>query len=118
MGLWGLMTGLHMGIHGMADLGYALDALYSAGWWPSVSQRCTRAPDGRWMPEHGEILGAFGGAGYQIRLRSLDDSSHSRIEWARWGGVRGSAIGRGQTEALLIAYAELLRAGALAVRTG
>ncbi|MCA9304861.1 MAG: hypothetical protein KC996_12140 [Phycisphaerales bacterium] len=102
----------------MPDLGYALDALYSAGWWPGETQRCVQAPDGRWMPEHEEILGAFGEAGYQIRLRVSEDFTHSRIEWTRWGGVRGSAIGRGRTEALLIAYAELLRASPLTPQIG
>ena len=102
----------------MPDLGYALDALYSAGWWPQDSQRCTPSADGRWMPEHKEIIDAFDAAGFQIRTRCESDSALCRIEWARWGGVRGSAIGRGRSEALLIAYSELLRSAPIGLSSG
>lgn len=93
----------------MPDLGYALDALYSAGWWPRETQQSIQSSDGRWMPELSEILTAFDEAGYQIRLHEEAGSAHSRVDWAKWGGIQGSAIGRDKTEALLIAYSELLR---------
>ncbi len=98
----------------MSNLGYALDGLYSAGWWPSDSDRCTQLDDGRWMPNSACILEAFGDYGFQIRVVTCDESARCRVEWARWGGVRGSVMGRCQPEALLLAFTELVRMTGLA----
>ena len=93
----------------MSHLGYALDALYSVGWWPGADDRCIQSNDHRWMPQHERILESFSDAGYQIRITACDQTERCRVEWSRWGGVRGSATGRCRTEALLLAYTELIR---------
>ncbi len=93
----------------MSGLGYALDGLYSAGWWPGDGDGCIQSEDGRWMPEHTLIIEQFSQAGFQIRVSGNTMNERCRVEWARWGGIRGSSVGRNRTEALLIGYAELIR---------
>ncbi len=93
----------------MPDLGYALDALYSIGWWPSDLDLCVHAEDGRWMPVDEHIFGAFRDAGYEVRVLTCQSSNRCRVEWFKHGIVNGSAIGRSPREASLLAYTELVR---------
>ncbi|MBL4590928.1 MAG: hypothetical protein JKY96_03100 [Phycisphaerales bacterium] len=95
----------------MSSLGYALDGLYSAGWWPGEGDRCIQSADGRWMPEPSKIIELFAESGYQIRISSCEQSTRCRVEWSKWGGIHGSAVGRSRDEALLIGYTELIRVG-------
>lgn len=91
------------------DLGFALDVLYSAGWWPDSGAACPQSSDGRWYPDPGMVDAAFHRAGWHLHIE--EPKPHTiRADWTGPGGVRGAAIASDPASAHLLALAALVRA--------
>jgi len=88
----------------MADLDFALDGLYAAGWWPGDGDDCQQSPDQRWYPSPGAILNAFAQQSIDLVI-SMPLCGHPvTVRWHSTHGGLQTVTARGQTEALILAY--------------
>lgn len=88
----------------MAELDFALDGLYAAGWWPEDGDDCRQSPDHRWYPSPETILNAFSRQSIDLVI-SMPLCGHPVT--VRWHSVQGglqTVTARTQTEALILAY--------------
>lgn len=91
------------------DIGFAIDELYSAGWWPPEADACVRCSDGRWYPSEAAASTAFAEGGWDVRFESSRASGSIRTTWRGPGGVRGAAIAGDPVSARLMAFTALYR---------
>ncbi|MFG0245811.1 MAG: hypothetical protein ACF8MF_07165 [Phycisphaerales bacterium JB052] len=89
----------------MHDLGFALDGLYAAGWWPSDSDDCQLSDDSRWYPSHKAILDAFAQQGIDLMITMPLSGHPVTVRWATPESGVQTVTARTQTEALLLAFA-------------
>lgn len=91
------------------DLGFAIDELYSAGWWPKDADACVRCSDGRWYPGESAANDAFAAAGWEVRFEPSRETGTVRTTWRGPDGVRGAAIAADPVSARLMAFSALFR---------
>lgn len=91
------------------DMRFALDELYSAGWWPAAGSVCIRSADARWYPPPEQVVLIFLLHGCSLLL-SQTEGGWCRASWR--GRVRGAVIAGCQDEAAVMALAALWRWGA------
>jgi hypothetical protein len=91
------------------DMRFALDELYSAGWWPAAGSVCLRSADTRWYPPPEQVGLVFRHHGCCLEL-SQTEGGRCRASWR--GRVRGAVIAGCQDEAAVMALAALWRWGA------
>jgi hypothetical protein len=91
------------------DLGFAIDELYSAGWWPKDADACVRCSDGRWYPGESAANAAFAEAGWEVGFEAGRGRDTVRTTWRGPGGIRGAAISADPVSARLMAFAALYR---------
>lgn len=91
------------------DLAFAIDDLYSTGWWPGDSVPCVRSHDGRWFPEPPAVASLFKDAGRSFDLCRCGSGSACRASWTDSGGQPHATIGPDAVVAGLMALAEFRR---------
>ncbi|MAO21711.1 MAG: hypothetical protein CMJ25_13255 [Phycisphaerae bacterium] len=89
----------------MHDLGFALDGLYAAGWWPSDSDDCRLSEDSRWYPSHNAILSEFTRRGIDLVITMPLSGHPVTVRWSTPQSGAQTVTARTQTEALLLAFA-------------
>ena len=90
------------------DLAFAIDELYSAGWWPEPGVSCLQSDDGRWYPDDAVIASEFEQASWRSTM-SVARGDTIRVTWVGQGGIRGAAIASDQVSASILALAALVR---------
>lgn len=93
----------------MSDLGFAIDGLYAAGWFPASDDSCLQYEDGRWYPDESMILQCFAESIACPKIRTVVDSRAVEVTWYSPTSGRQSVHGRSRTEALIVAYTSLFR---------
>lgn len=91
----------------MQDLGFVLDGLYAAGWWPSEGDRCLQDTDGRWYPDEAMMLESFAQTTSNTHILASEHSASVEIVWSSSDQNRQSVHGRSRTEALILAFTRL-----------
>lgn len=91
------------------DTGFAIDELYSAGWWPRDADVCSQCPDGRWYPEASATEAAFAEGGWEVRFEPSKACGSIRTTWRGPGGIRGAAIASDPISARIMAFTALYR---------
>ncbi len=92
----------------MDDLGFVIDGLYAAGWWPGSEEVCSQSSDGRWVPSESTVLAAFVQSASPLTIRFDSDSRATHASWCILGHGRETVCGRTRQEALILAYSRLL----------
>lgn len=101
------------------DLPFAIDDLYSAGWWPGDADACLQAPDGRWFPDPDHAPAAFRRANAHLSMTPLTPGNAWRAAWTAPTGRCGTVTADDRAAASTLAFAALLRSQAPAsVLTG
>ncbi|RMH26689.1 MAG: hypothetical protein D6692_08815 [Planctomycetota bacterium] len=91
------------------DLPFAIDDLYSAGWWPGDADICLQASDGRWYPDPDHALAAFLRLNAKLTMTPLTPGNAWRAVWTASTGVSGTVTADDRAAASVLAYAALLR---------
>jgi hypothetical protein len=91
------------------DTGFAIDELYSAGWWPGESEPCLRASDGRWYPDSAACAALFERFGWTVVLQTIHKDRCVRVAWTARTGARGAVLAADETSARIMALASLWR---------
>lgn len=91
------------------DTGFAIDELYSAGWWPGESEPCLRAPDGRWYPDRSACHALFERFGWTVELQTIHNQRCFRAAWTARNGARGAVLATDEMSARIIVLAALWR---------
>ena len=95
----------------MADLDFALDGLYAAGWWPQDGVDCRQNPDQRWYPSPETILNAFAQQNINLTI-SMPLCGHPvAVRWHTARSGTQSVMARNQAEALILAYTHAFSLG-------
>ncbi|MEM9372281.1 MAG: hypothetical protein AAGA55_01435 [Planctomycetota bacterium] len=97
------------------DLAFAIDDLYSTGWWPADGDSCLCNPDGLWFPDRKTVEFAFRHAGRSIELSPSRSGAACRAMWVDARGVTRSVLASDESTAGLLALAEFRRSGLPAV---
>jgi len=92
------------------DLAFAIDDLYSTGWWPGDGVACACDDDGRWFPDHSAIEDAFRGAGRSLELCSCQTTSACRAVWTDTAGIPHAVVAGDERVAGVLALAAFRRA--------
>ncbi len=91
------------------DLAFAIDDLYSTGWWPEDGVSCVCGQDGRWFPEPSAVAGLFAGAGRSLEMCVGDSGSACRARWTDSRGGAHTVVARDEAVAGVMALAALRR---------
>jgi hypothetical protein len=92
------------------ELAFAIDDLYSTGWWPAEGSACASDTDGRWFPEQATVQGLFRDVGQVLEFCLCRSSSACRATWTDTTG-KHTVVARDERTASLLALAELRRTG-------
>lgn len=91
------------------DLPFAIDDLYSAGWWPGDADTCLQAPDGRWFPDPDHAQAAFLRVNAKLSMTPLPPGTAWRAAWTASAGRCGTVTADDRAAASVLAYAALIR---------
>ena len=91
------------------DLGFAIDDLYSAGWWPGDGDGCLKSSDGRWYPDSVSIDRAVERAGLTLAVSERVGGLVARASLSGSDGQRFTVVAGNREAASVLAFAELAR---------
>lgn len=91
------------------DLLFAIDDLYSAGWWPAEGDTCAQASDGRWYPDQDQVDRVFQQAGLRLSVSPTNSGRLSRARLFQGPSVRCTVLASDPHAASVLALAEATR---------
>lgn len=91
------------------DIAFAVDGLYSAGWWPSDGESCVQSADGRWYPDEAASTEAFARAGWRVQFMASRCGSAVRAVWRAPSGGRGVIVAGDPISARILVHTALVR---------
>lgn len=91
------------------DIGFAVDELYSAGWWPAEGESCVRSADRRWYPDESASTEAFARAGWRVQFGPSRCGTAVRASWHAPSGLRGVITAADPISARVMVHAALVR---------
>jgi len=98
------------------DIAFAIDELYSAGWWPAEGESCVQSADRRWYPDEAASIEAFARAGWLVRFGPSRCGHAVRAAWHAPSGLRGVTIAGDPISVRVMVHAALVRSQNIPIR--